>query len=57
MVKGDIMVKIRALKNKDKKETQLIITFPKSIASAMRLKAGDELEFLFDKGDVIVRKV
>lgn len=43
--------------NKDKKETQLIITFPSAIASAMRLKGGDNVEFLFDKGDVIVRKV
>ena len=32
-------------------------TIPKAIAKAMRLKKGDSLEWLFEKGDVIVRKV
>ncbi len=35
---------------------QYLITLPKSIALAMRLRKGDELEFLFDKGDVLIRK-
>jgi len=36
---------------------QYLITLPKTIAQAMRLKKGDRIEFLFDKGDVLVRKV
>ena len=50
------MTKIRARKNKNKKVVQLITTVPKMIAEANRWKDGDEVEWLFDKGDVIVRK-
>ena len=39
------------------KHGQFLITFPKAIAESMRLKKGDKLEFIFDRGDVIVRKV
>jgi antitoxin component of MazEF toxin-antitoxin module len=31
-------------------------TIPRAIAQAMRLKKGDSVEWLFDKGDVVVRK-
>lgn len=39
------------------KNKQFLITLPKGIAEAMRLKKGDKIEFIFDKGDVIVRKI
>jgi len=38
------------------KNGQYIITIPRSIAQSMRLKKGDNIEWLFDKGDIIVRK-
>jgi bifunctional DNA-binding transcriptional regulator/antitoxin component of YhaV-PrlF toxin-antitoxin module len=38
------------------KNTQMMTTIPKGIAEAMRLKKGDELEWIFDRGDVLVRK-
>jgi AbrB family looped-hinge helix DNA binding protein len=39
------------------KHGQYLITIPKAIGESMRLKKGDKLEFLFDRGDVIIRKV
>jgi len=39
------------------KHGQKLITFPRAIAEALRIRKGDTLEFLFDKGDVIVRKI
>jgi len=42
---------VMELKNK-----QFILTIPKAIAQAMKLKKGDKVEWIFDKGDVIVRK-
>ena len=39
------------------KRKQFFCTFPKGIAEAMRLKKGDRIEFIFDKGDVIIRKL
>ena len=39
------------------KNKQMSITLPRAIAEAMHLKKGDTLEFIFDKGDVIVRKI
>jgi len=39
------------------KNGQFLITFPKAIAEAMNLKKGDQIEFLFDKGDIIIRKI
>ena len=39
------------------KNGQYLISLPKTIAQAMRLKKGDRIEFLFDEGDVLVRKV
>ena len=50
------MTKIRAIKNNKKEVVQLITTVPKVIADANRWKDGDDLEWLFDKGDTIVRK-
>lgn len=50
------MTKIRGLKDKNGKTFQLITTVPKIIAEANRWKENDEIEWLFDKGDVIVRK-
>jgi bifunctional DNA-binding transcriptional regulator/antitoxin component of YhaV-PrlF toxin-antitoxin module len=38
------------------KNQQKQVTVPRAIAEAMRLKKGDSLEWLFDRGDVIVRK-
>jgi len=49
------MTKIRALKSKGK-TVQLITTVPKVIAEANRWNENDHLEWLFDKGDVIIRK-
>lgn len=45
------MVKLMQLKNK-----QFILTFPKNIVEAMKLRKGDELYFVFDRGDIIVKK-
>ena len=39
------------------KNQQFLITIPKAIAQAIRLKKSDQLEFLFDRGDVVIRKV
>ena len=39
------------------KNQQFLITIPKTIAQAMRLKKADKLEFLFDRGDVVIRKI
>jgi|AntAceMinimDraft_18_1070375.scaffolds.fasta_scaffold105150_3 bifunctional DNA-binding transcriptional regulator/antitoxin component of YhaV-PrlF toxin-antitoxin module len=36
---------------------QVLITMPKAIAHALKLKKGDQIEWLFDKGDLIVRKL
>ena len=36
---------------------QYICTLPKAIGESMRLKKGDKLEFIFDRGDIIIRKV
>lgn len=32
-------------------------TIPKAIAGAMKLKGKDQIEWIFDRGDLIVRKV
>lgn len=45
------MVKVRQLQN-----NQFIITIPKAIAKAMRLQSGDHLDFIFDRGEVFLRK-
>ena len=42
---------VMVLKNK-----QFIITIPKAIAQAMKCKKGDKIEWLIDRGDIIVRK-
>jgi hypothetical protein len=39
------------------KNQQFLITIPRTIAQAMRLKKADKLEFLFDRGDVVIRKI
>lgn len=36
---------------------QVKTTIPKAIAGAMKLKKGDDIEWIFDRGDLIVRKV
>jgi bifunctional DNA-binding transcriptional regulator/antitoxin component of YhaV-PrlF toxin-antitoxin module len=38
------------------KNKQMQLTIPRAIAEAMRLKKGDEVEWIFDQGDVLVRK-
>jgi len=45
------MVKLMQLKNK-----QFILTIPKNIVQANRWKKGEELYFIFDRGDVILKK-
>lgn len=45
------MVNLMQLKNK-----QYILTIPKNIVEAMRLKKGDAIAFIFDRGEVIMRK-
>lgn len=44
--------KIQQMKN-----NQFLVTIPRAIAEAMRLKKGDNIEWMFVQGDVIVRKV
>ena len=39
------------------KNGQFLTTIPKGIAQAIRLSKGDKIEFIFDKGDIILRKV
>lgn len=39
------------------KNGQKILTLPSVIAGAMRLNKGDKVEWIIDRGDVIVRKV
>jgi len=39
------------------KNGQYVTTIPRTIAEMLRLDKGDKLEYLFDKGDVIIRKV
>lgn len=43
---------VQQMKNK-----QFLITVPRAIAEAMRLKKGDNVEWLIVQGDVVVRKV
>jgi antitoxin component of MazEF toxin-antitoxin module len=38
------------------KNGQKITTIPKAIAGAVNFKNKDKIEWLFDKGDLIVRK-
>ncbi len=35
---------------------QYRITIPNSIAIALSLKKGDELNFIFDKGEIVLRR-
>ena len=44
--------KVMQLKNK-----QFIVTFPKQLADAIRLKKGDEIEWMLNQGDIVIRKV
>lgn len=39
------------------KKAQFECTIPRAMAEAMELKKGDSLEWLFVRGDVVVRKV
>jgi len=39
------------------KNDQFLITIPRAIAEAMRIKKGDSIEWMFVQGDVVVRKV
>jgi bifunctional DNA-binding transcriptional regulator/antitoxin component of YhaV-PrlF toxin-antitoxin module len=36
---------------------QMVVTIPRGIAEAMRLEKGSMIEWIFDKGDIIVRKL
>lgn len=44
-------MKVRLLPN-----GQYITTIPKKIAEAMGLRKGDNINFLFSAGDVVIRK-
>ena len=39
------------------KNDQRLTTVPRAIAEAMRLEKGSKIEWIFDRGDVIVRKI
>lgn len=39
------------------KNNQFLVTIPRAIAEAMRLKKEDTIEWMFVQGDVVVRKV
>lgn len=43
--------------NRFKKTGQTVTTIPKAIAGAMKFKHKDKIEWIFDRGDLIVRKV
>jgi len=45
------MVKLMQIKNK-----QFILTIPKIIVQANHWKKGEKLYFIFDRGDVILKK-
>jgi bifunctional DNA-binding transcriptional regulator/antitoxin component of YhaV-PrlF toxin-antitoxin module len=38
------------------KNKQYILTIPKNIVNAMQLRKGDEIIFIFERGDILVRK-
>ena len=38
------------------KNGQFLLTIPKNIIEAMQLRKGDSIKFVFDRGDVIIRK-
>jgi bifunctional DNA-binding transcriptional regulator/antitoxin component of YhaV-PrlF toxin-antitoxin module len=38
------------------KNGQRLTTVPRAIAEAMRLEKGSKIEWIFDRGDVVVRK-
>ena len=40
-----------------KQTNQMVTTIPSTIAGAIRLKKGDTLEWLFERGDVVIRKI
>lgn len=46
------VTKVMELKNK-----QFIITIPKAIAEAIKVEKGSKIEWLFDRGDLVVRKI
>ena len=39
------------------KTGQYVVTIPRAIGQGMRLKKGDYLEWIIDRGDIMVRKV
>jgi bifunctional DNA-binding transcriptional regulator/antitoxin component of YhaV-PrlF toxin-antitoxin module len=39
------------------KNGQRLTTVPRAIAEAMRLEKGSKIEWIFDRSDVIVRKI
>jgi len=39
------------------KESQYIVTIPKSLAEALGYRKGNEVEFVVDRGELVVRKV
>ena len=46
------MTKMMQLKNK-----QFLLTIPKVIANALGTRKGDEVKFVIEKGEIIIRKV
>lgn len=39
------------------KNNQFIVTIPRAIAEAMRIKKSDEIEWILSQGDIVVRKI
>lgn len=39
------------------KNDQFLVTIPRAIAEAMRIKKSDEIEWIFSQGDIVVRKI
>ena len=44
--------RVQQMKNK-----QFLVTVPRAIGEAMNLRKGDEVEWLFVHGDIVVRKI
>ena len=56
MNKPPSVTQLRAKRIMELKNKQFIMTIPKAIAQAMGLSKGDSVEWLFDRGDVVLRK-
>jgi len=39
------------------KESQYIVTIPKSLAEALDYRKGTQIEFMVDRGELVIRKI